>query len=555
RTFGDLTLAAEVEDLVLLGAARVGHGNALANHITGNDLGDTLTGDAGGDTLTGGAGVDLLDGGSGADQMTGGAGDDTYVVDIAGDVVVELTGEGTDTVRASVNHVLGANVENLVLEGLARSGTGNALANHITANDFGDALNGAAGNDSLTGGAGADALNGGLGADTMEGGAGNDSYTADDAGDVIIELPGGGTDTVKASISFTLAADLEKLALTGVADLTGTGNALANSLTGNAGANLLVGLEGNDALNGGLGADTMDGGAGNDTYTVDNAGDVIIELPGGGTDMVKASISFTLAADVENLTLTGIADLAGTGNAGANSLTGNAGANLLLGLEGNDLLNGGLGADTMEGGAGNDSYTVDNAGDVVIEAPGGGNDLVRASISYTLGADVEKLALSGLADLDGTGNALVNSLTGNAGANLLSGMDGNDVLSGGAGNDTLLGGNGADVLTGGLGADVFRFGSAAEGSDRITDFITGTDTLEFSMTGFGGGLSIGMDFAAEEAFVLGAVATRAHGQFLYMAATGALSWDVDGTGSAAAQAIASFSTHPALVAGDLHVFG
>ncbi|UPY39325.1 hypothetical protein LHU95_09625 [Sediminicoccus sp. KRV36] len=271
--------------------------------------------------------------------------------------------------------------------------------------------------------------------------------------------------------------------------------------------------------------------------------------------MVKASISCTLGAALENLTLTGVAGLNGTGNALANSLTGNAGANLLVGLEGNDALNGGLGADTMEGGAGNDTYTMDDAGDVIIELAGGGTDLVKASISYTLALDLEKLTLTGVADLSGTGNALANSLTGNAGANLLAGLAGNDVLSGGAGHDTLVGGMGADTLTGGLGSDAFRFDTATEGADRITDFTTGTDTLEFSMFGFGGGLTVGMDLAAADAFVLGAVATQAHGQFLYTATTGALAWDVDGTGGAAAQLVAILTSHPALVASDMHVFG
>jgi Ca2+-binding RTX toxin-like protein len=551
----DLTLAVEVEDLILLGAARAGTGNALANHLTGNDLGDSLSGDAGNDSLYGGAGADQLDGGVGIDRMEGKAGDDTYLVDNTRDVVIELAGGGVDTVRASVVVTLAANVENLVIIGPARGGTGNALANLITGNDQGNTLNGGLGDDTLLGGAGKDALNGGTGADSMTGGAGNDSYTVDDVGDVVVEAAAGGTDMVKASISCTLGADMEGLMLLGATDLTGTGNALANGLTGNAGANLLIGLEGNDKLDGGLGADTMDGGAGNDSYLVDNAGDVVTELAAGGLDRITTSLSWTLGDEVEQLILAGTADLSGVGNALANTLMGNAGANLLQGLDGADVLDGSAGADTMEGGAGNDVYTVDNLGDVVVEVASAGTDTVKASISYALTADVERLVLTGVDALSGTGNGLANLLTGNAGANLLAGLDGNDTITAGAGDDVLMGGVGADLLTGGLGADIFRFGSALEGADRITDFVAGTDVLEFSAGGFGGGLSISMDLDIAHGLVLGKTATEAHGQFLYVAATGALSWDADGTGAGAAQLIATLTSHPVLSAAELHIFG
>ena len=243
------TLALNVENLTLNGTAAIrGTGNAGNNTLIGNALRNTLVG---------GAGDDVLNGGTGADRLEGGAGNDTFYIDNAGDVVVENIGEGIDTVYASVNHTLADNVENLVLSGTAAlQGSGNALANSITGNALANTLNGGAGNDVLLGLGGADKLDGGLGADRMEGGAGNDTYVVDDAGDVVVELAGQGTlDTVQASISYSLADEVERLVLTGSADLAGTGNALANALTGNSGANRLDGGAGADILTGGDGAD------------------------------------------------------------------------------------------------------------------------------------------------------------------------------------------------------------------------------------------------------------------------------------------------------------
>jgi len=407
------SLSANVENLTLTGTAAIdGTGNELDNLLVGN------------------AGNNRLDGGAGADVMQGGAGNDSYVVEHAGDTVVELVGEGVDTVTASIDYALTEHVENLKLAGDGNlAGTGNALGNVITGNGGDNILLGMAGVDRLYGGAGNDLLDGGSDRDLMVGGTGDDTYVVDNAGDMVRELSGEGTDTVQSSISYTLGSHLENLILTGAENLDGTGNALDNQLTGNVGDNV---------LDGAAGADTMAGGAGDDTYIVDNAADVVVENAGEGIDTVRASIDYRLTDQVENLVLTGSSDLAATGNALDNRLTGNSG---------NNLLDGGVGADIMAGGDGDDTYVVDDAGDLVIEqgepavasfslmrmasfaaasAPAGGIDTVRASIDYTLTDNVENLILTGTADLKGTGNSLDNIITGNSGSDTLAGLGGND---------------------------------------------------------------------------------------------------------------------------------
>ena len=323
----------------------------------------------------------------------------------------------------------------------------------------------------------------------MSGGLGNDVYVVDDIGDVVTELAGGGVDRVNASISYVLGDEVENLTLTGTASITGTGNALNNTLTGNTANNVLNGGAGDDSLNGGAGADTLIGGTGNDVYTIDDAGDAVVELTGEGADRVNASISYVLGNNVENLTLTGTMAIDGTGNALNNAITGNAANNILNGGEGDDNLNGGLGDDTLVGGVGNDRYTVDGVGDVIVELAGEGTDSVYSSLSYLLGDNIENLVLTGTGAIDGVGNALANHLAGNAGDNVLDGGDGNDVLSGGAGTDRLLGGLGNDNLNGGAGDDVMQggLGNDVYTVDSLGDVVTelaneGTDAVNASVS-------------------------------------------------------------------------
>ncbi len=470
------------QDLLALGFDL--NGSDGNDTIEGTSVADRLQGFGGDDTIIAKAGNDTLDGGSGADLLRGGAGDDLYLVDDAGDQVVELLDEGTDEVRAGVDYTLGANLENLTLTGAATLGTGNELSNWITGNAGANRLEGLAGDDTLDGGGGDDILDGGSGADLMAGGDGNDTYLVDDAGDQIIDGYAQGTDRVESSIAYRLGAGLEELVLTGTMDLDGWGNAGANLLVGNAGANRLFGEAGNDRLeggdgddllDGGAGSDTLVGGAGNDTYRLDTAGDVVVEVAGEGIDTVEAGFTCTLGSEVENLILTGSAALNATGNALDNHLTGNSGAN---------LLDGGLGADLLEGGSGNDTYLVDNLGDLVSEGFGQGYDTVKSSVSFSLGANLEYLTLTGSAAIDGTGNELANSLIGNEAANLLSGGDGDDFLYGRGGDDTLFGGAGNDRLTGDAGADLLAGGQGDDiyyvdsEFDRVLEHVgEGTDLV------------------------------------------------------------------------------
>ncbi len=215
----------------------------------------------------------------------------------------------------------------------------------------------------------------------------------DSAGDKVIEHTSEGHDRVNASISYALSANVEDLTLVGAGNLAGTGNSLDNTIIGNAG---------NNVLSGGAGDDTLAGGKGQDIYNVNSAGDHVVEHASEGHDRVNASISYALSANVEDLTLVGTGNLAGTGNSLANMILGNAG---------NNALNGGAGDDTLVGGFGNDVYDVNSAGDRVVEHAGEGYDRVRASANYTLGSNIEELDLVGKADISGVGNSSTTQLS------------------------------------------------------------------------------------------------------------------------------------------------
>jgi Ca2+-binding RTX toxin-like protein len=464
-----------------------GDTRSLIEEAIGGSGNDYLIGNSADNILKGGPGTDILDGGAGADTMYGGPGDDWYEVDNPGDVVVENPGEGTDRYDSYISiDALPANVENIVLYGSTDLyAIANDLPNVISGSLGNNGLYGMGGNDTIYGYAGndwidGDSLGGSIGDDRMIGGPGDDTYQVNSPGDVVIEQPGEGTDQIDSYLSLTLPANVENLVLYGFPNLNGTGNGLANVISGNLGSNILRGLAGNDSLygyagddtlDGGTGADMLVGGTGNDTYFVDNSGDAVIEKPNEGTDLVRSSINYALPGNVENLSLTGSANIAGVGNGLANTIIGNTG---------NNTLDGRGGADTMKGGRGNDIYEVENAGDVVVEGLNQGTDRLDSYFSITLPANVEDLVLYGATNLNGTGNSLANVLNGSLGNNALKGLGGNDTLYGYAGNDTLDGGTGADTLRGGLGNDTYVLDNSG---DKVIEAANqGTDTVRTAVS-------------------------------------------------------------------------
>ncbi|MEA3051705.1 MAG: hypothetical protein QOG72_608 [Sphingomonadales bacterium] len=542
-------------------------GTSDADEIYGYDGHDFLYGGNGDDLLVGGYGNDSLNGQVGADLMVGGYGNDTYYVDDSNDVIVEAADGDQDFAYVSASYFdMGTAYIEQTYYSETTGGTilGSAGNNEIyssTGNDWlegkdgNDYLDGGAGDDHLDGGSGNDLLDGWLGNDTMIGGAGDDTYNVESSLDVVTEYANEGTDTVRVrKSSYTLPANVENADLhyysgsisvsgnsadnvfimgSGAQSVSGgsgsdtvaytftaavtidlsifeLGGAAADdslssieNLTGSAYDDVLRGNGGGNVIDGGAGADTMVGRAGSDIYYVDNVGDVVTELAGGGTGdevRIRNLASYALPDYVEKLTNITNYMLTGTGNglanemnggtsvdvfyggAGADTLNGNDGDDLLYGEGDHDVLNGGAGSDTMAGGLGNDTYLVADAGDSVTEQMNEGIDQVQTTLlAYSLTAYVENLTFTGVGNFTGTGNSLGNiiigqwgndTLNGSGGADELRGAAGNDTLNGGDGDDLLIGGGDADVLTSGSGGDMFRFVSGETGTDEYADRIT-----------------------------------------------------------------------------------
>ena len=284
-------------------------------------------------------------------------------------------------------------------------------------------------------------------------------------------------------------------------------------------------------------------------------------------DDLGASTTTILPANFNNLTLTGISNINGTGNAGNNVITGNSG---------NNSLNGGAGTDTLIGGAGDDTYlfpitTAAGLGSDTIKDASGidtisfagtpatvSNIRLNLSIPFTQtvaagtkitldsGNAIEN-AIGGLGDDRLIGNTLDNYLEGGLGNDLLSGGFGDDNLFGGLGNNTLTGGDGNDILISGLGTDNLfggvgndqflytgsaAFNSTVNGVATIADFSTGSDQLVLSKTLFASLTSdIGTGFSNSSEFGYvedDALAGSSSATIVYSLSSGSLFYNEDG---------------------------
>ncbi|MCC0807828.1 hypothetical protein FPV16_16595 [Methylobacterium sp. W2] len=430
------------------------------------------------DTLVGTLGVDLLDGRAGADSLQGLGGNDVYLIDDSGDLVFEIAGGGADTVLAAVSYGLAAGQSIETLRTILDTGTvaidltGNALANKLVGND------------------GANLLDGGAGADTLYGRAGNDIFVVSAATDKVFESAGDGVDTVRAAVSYALAAGqsietLRTILDTGTVAIDLTGNDLVNKLVGNDGANL---------LDGGAGADSLYGRAGNDTFIVSAATDRVFEALDDGIDTVRAAVDYVLAAGQSIETLRTILDTAKT----AIDLTGNDLVNKLVGNDGANVLDGGAGADSLYGRDGDDTFIVSAATDKVFEALNDGADTVRAAVDYVLaaGQSIETLRTvrdAGTTAIDLTGNEFANKILGNDGLNTLSGGDGADLLYGRGGADTFVFDRLGDSTVSAAGRDTLKDFSTSQG-DRID--------LHFIDAIAGGAVNQAFRFIEDDAFTM-----------------------------------------------------
>jgi Ca2+-binding RTX toxin-like protein len=302
-------------------------------------LGELLIGTSGNDLIEGFGGNDILIGGAGSDRLVGGAGDDVFRAETADDVIEEAVGGGTDAVYAAVSYTLGAGQEIEMLSAIIPS---SSAALNLTGNEFGQTIIGTAGSNELIGAGGGDVMAGGLG---------NDFYRIENAGDFILESVGGGTDAAYVALAlsgYTLNAGAEVELLSAIVP----SSTVAFDLTGNEFGQTIIGTAGVNVLIGGGGDDVLAGGAGNDLYRVEDAGDVVVENAGGGSDAVYAVVSYTLpsAYEIEVLAAisrTSTAALNLTGNGYSNTIFGSDGANVIDGKGGNDALVGYGGADVF----------------------------------------------------------------------------------------------------------------------------------------------------------------------------------------------------------------
>ena len=427
-----------VEDITLSGIKAIdADGNGLDNSITGNTAANRLNGKGGNDqifggdgndTLLGGSGNDWLDGGNGGDRLLGGAGDDIYVLNSNSDVVIEDRNAGTDTIMTHGSYKLTntSNVENLTLLHDGNVGIGNKYNNILTLVD-------------------------GIKNSTLTGGGGDDTFQLGEAAQDNIANGGAGNDVFivhKNAIANALNA--------------GAGNNTFTFANG-AKSNIIYSDSGNDIFNFRLNEENnfIDSGAGDDVFSFNSyAVGNVINAGSGNNNFNFASSADSNVINNQN----------GTGDT-LYSFNFYAENNIINAGNGNDTLNIGYYSrnNQLSGGLGDDMYIVNTARDFIIENVGAGNDTVWSSDSYTLGANLENLVLTGMYPINGMGNALNNVIEGNLQDNTLEGGAGNDSLNGGGGIDTYVFAALDGTANGGLGVDSIVSGGFVSNLDSVLD--------------------------------------------------------------------------------------
>ncbi|MEL6550910.1 MAG: calcium-binding protein [Pseudomonadota bacterium] len=466
---------------------------------------------AGGGSLTGGAGYDVLQGGSGDDHIVAGSG---------GSVLID--GPGRDRLQGGA----GADVFVLDFDGDYDIVVDFDLGNDRVDLSAWEFLRSAAQLDVQTVSTGANIRFNGERLDIRTSDARSLSVDDLQAAGVIAQAR-----ILPEWINYAPDSEVEGA----VPRITGTagadelhGSASNEELLGLGSDDLLRGNAGDDVLDGGAGADFMNGGPGSDIFYVDDLGDRISESrKWDGTDHVYADVDFiTGRVHIEEITLTGSADIRAIGNGLPNTIRGN---------DGNNILDGKKQVDTMLGGKGNDLYVVTAPGEILIEEAGEGIDTVRAYRSWKLEDNMESLELRSEFDFNAVGNELDNLLVGNGGDNMLIGREGADTLRGKGGADTF----------------VFDRSPGPDNVDTILDFTSAVDTIKIKGNLFGG-LTNGALVA--NAFHLGTRATEAEHRFIYDRESGDLSVDVDGAGGQGAQLIMDLGAGTDLQGYDVFIF-
>ncbi len=347
--------------------AKTGSGHDL---LIGNAADNQLSGGAGADSLYGGAGNDWLDGGAGADQLEGEEGDDVYVVDSSADAIVELDGQGSDTVLTSAGVYelpLGVSIEK--------------LAAVDPGSNTEQALRGNTGDQLIVGSAGRNTLNGFGGSDTLAGLGGDDTYLVRGLGDRVLENNGEGRDTVFTTVSYNLGANEVEVLST-----VTQGETTKIDLIGNYATQLVIGNYGDNILNGGVGGDdTLIGLRGDDLYAVGSASIRVVESAGEGFDTLVTSVDYRLADNVSIEVFAAQNRDVSTGL----RLAGNNLAQVIAGTNAADTIDGGGGADTLSGQGGADLFMLSakpGAGVVTIGDFGDGADRIGlAASSFNVG--------------------------------------------------------------------------------------------------------------------------------------------------------------------------